>query len=220
MIRLTPRSAALFSALLLSACAGTPKLHQIKELYVCAEGDCTPASRRYDQRDLLDALAALLRANNNQEFRICESDPRTRSCLAVGASHFVMGGPIPGIGTAYAAKIWDVAAQPEQQRLVVQAQMFKRFIGTPVPCVAHEMVIAVRSVDEVVGEDSPHYCNWMGVGNMTATFNFAIETIDLERGVLAGYWAHALVGSGNGSGTGYAIWEFPKPVADWRPPAR
>lgn len=212
--------AASGTALILAGCAGTPKLHEIKALYVCAEGECASASRRYDSRDVIDALAALLRANNDQEFRICESDPRTRSCVAVGAGHFVMGGPIPGIGSAYAAKIWDAVAEPEKQRLVVQMQMYKKFIGTPVVCAAHQMVIAVRSVDEVVGEDSPHYCNWMGVGNMTATFNFAVETIDMERGVLAGYWAHALVGSGNGSGTGYATWEFPKPVADWRPAAR
>lgn len=220
MNRSAPFVAAPLVAALLAGCAGTPKLHEVKQLYMCAEGECTPASRRYDSRDLIDALAALLKANNDQEFRICASDPQTRTCVSVGAGHFVMGGPIPGIGSAYAAKIWNAVAEPEQQRLVVQTQMYKNFIGTPVVCAAHQMVISVRSVDEVVGEDNPHYCNWMGVGNMTATFNFAVETIDIERGILAGYWAHALAGSGNGSGTGYAVWEFPKPLPGWRPAGR
>ena len=45
---------------------------------------------------------------------------------------------------------------------------------------------------------------------MTTTFSFAVESVDLDRGRLGGYWAHAVAGTGNGKGSGYAVIQFPR----------
>jgi hypothetical protein len=50
----------------------------------------------------------------------------------------------------------------------------------------------------------------MVVGTMSATFNFAVDSLDFNRGEIGGYWSHAVSGTGNGRGSGYAILQFPK----------
>jgi hypothetical protein len=45
---------------------------------------------------------------------------------------------------------------------------------------------------------------------MSATFNFAVESIDLSHGQIGGDWSHAVKGTGNGRGSGYALLKFPK----------
>ena len=37
---------------------------------------------------------------------------------------------------------------------------------------------------------------------MASTFVMAIDYIDLDKGRMGGYWAHAVVGTGGGRGTG------------------
>jgi hypothetical protein len=52
------------------------------------------------------------------------------------------------------------------------------------------------------------------VGTMSATFTMALDSLDLDRGQIGGYWSHAVKGTGNGRGSGYAVLKFPKAMPD------
>ena len=69
---------------------------------------------------------------------------------------------------------------------------------------------SVDSPDEIFPEFRPYYRNWMVAGKMSATFNFAVESIDLSHGQISGYWSHAVNETGNGRGSGYVVLQFPK----------
>jgi hypothetical protein len=79
-----------------------------------------------------------------------------------------------------------------------------------VACKATAATLSVHSPDEISLEFEPRFCAWMVVGTMSATFNFAVDSLDFNRGQIGGYWSHAVSGTGNGRGSGYAILQFPK----------
>lgn len=74
----------------------------------------------------------------------------------------------------------------------------------------HGVTVTVHSIDEIVWEDEPFYCNWMIVGNGISTFSFAVESVDFDRGIIGGYWTHGAGGTGSGGGSGYGVIMFPK----------
>lgn len=89
------------------------------------------------------------------------------------------------------------------------------FIKTRVNCKDAAGTLSVESTDEISITTQSYYCNWMVVGNMAAKFSFVVNSVDLDNGQIGGYWKHSVTGTGNGSGSGYAILKFPK-NAQWK----
>ncbi len=202
--------AALAAVVLFAGCAGAPQLYEVKSVYVCAAEECGQAGQRYSASQMLRALHRLIRANDGQEYRVCASDPKTRNCESEGVGYFVMGGPIPGRGAQASGRMSSPALDAATQSVGYTMNANLTFNGTPLACAEHDARVIVRSADEIAIEDTPYYCNWMAVGNMTTTFSFAVESVDLDRGRLGGYWSHAVAGTGNGRGSGYAVIQFPR----------
>lgn len=195
--------------LLLGGCAGAPQVHEVKEVYLCAVDQCGPASRGYSSGEVLQGLYRLFKANEGKEFKVCESDIQTRNCASVGLSYFVQGGPIPGVGSQSSGVMTEVKLDPATQAVKSNMASHLRFIGVPLACASHPSTALVRSPDEITITDDPYFCNWMAVGNMTASFSFAVESLDLDKGRLGGYWSHAVAGNAAGKGGGYGVIEFP-----------
>lgn len=217
------RFLAFFTVSLLAGCAGTPQQYSVKEVYICAGEDCAPGSQRYSARQVADALQQLLAANLGQNVEICNSDPKQRNCIETGVCHFVQGGLIPGAGCSRSMTFSEAKRGAQAGQVGIKVEMARTFIGVPLVCAPMEGTIQVRTADEITLDVAPHYCNWLGVGNMTATFNLAVEAIDFDRGQLGGYWQHAVAGTGSGAGSGYAILRFPKTMpagANWLSPTR
>lgn len=202
--------ALVFLAILLSGCASTPKLYKVESVYVCAAEECGQAAQRYGAEQMLAGLQQLLAANEGQTLKFCESDPKTRVCMSEGACHYVQGGPFPGLGcmksTTVIAPVFDSA----RKRIQFQSKSKGSFFGIPAYCVVHGASITVHSIDEIVWEDEPFYCNWMIVGNSQNTLSVAVESVDFDRGFIGGYWTHGAGGTGGGIGTGYGVLVLPK----------
>ena len=203
------RHAAVFVPLCLGACAGTPQLAEVKEVYVCAASECGPASQRYTATEMLAGLYQLLKRSEGREYTICESDPAGRHCVSEGVGYFVMGGPIPGRGSQSRGRYTNVQYDAASHAVTATASNQLLFIGTPLACADTKHALTVRSADEIVGADENYYCNWVGVGNMTASFNYVVDYVDLDRGRLGGWWQHGVAGTGAGKGAGYAVLQFP-----------
>lgn len=206
------RHIAVLGSLLLAACAGTPQLAEVKEVYVCAAGECGPASQRYSAGEMLRGLYELIKQNEGTEYVICNSTPEGRNCDSEGAGYFVMGGPIPGRGSQSRGKYTDTRMDTANNTITLVVNNHLMFIGVSLACADTKRTIKVRSADEIVMADEPYYCNWAGVGNMTATWNFVMDYLDLDKGRIGGYWQHAVAGTGGGQGSGYAITLLSKPM--------
>jgi hypothetical protein len=205
---MSPRGSVLI-VLLLAGCAGAPQVEKVTQIYVCAAEDCGPAGQSYTAPQLLRAVYRLLQKNEGKDFAICESDIQSRNCQSEGVSYFVQGGPIPGVGSQASGKMEKVKLDAANQSVTGTMSSYLRFIGIPLACAPHDTTVAVRGIDEITITDSPYYCNWMAVGNMTASFSFAVESVDFDKGRIGGYWSHSVVGNAGGKGAGYAILQFP-----------
>jgi hypothetical protein len=200
---------AATATLLATGCTAVPQQHVVKKIHICAGEDCDTADLKYTIGQVLAGLQQLLTANEGQKVTICKSEPTTRACKSVGICQFVLGGILPGNGCAQSIVFSDIAAVNQTSQINLKANMPLTFVGSPVLCNTTTGTLSVRSLDEIAIELQPRYCNWMVVGNMTATFNFAVESLDLSHGQIGGYWSHAVAGTGNGRGSGYAVLKFP-----------
>lgn len=207
MVKWTLLAAGAFVA----GCAGLPELDKVNEVYFCAGGQCGPASQGRTADEALNAVYQLLKHNDGEDFKYCSTTPAERSCAGDGPfCHFVMGGPIPGMGCGTGGRFKAVGLDTAGRRVTTTFTEYSTWNAVPNVCQDIDSAVTVTSADEVTVKHGNYYCNWMGVGNMASTFVMAIDYIDLDKGRMGGYWAHAVVGTGGGRGTGYAIMQFPQ----------
>jgi hypothetical protein len=206
----------LVAVLLLTGCAAIPQKSNVKEVRICNAADCDAVSQKYSAGQLLAGFQQLLKSNDGEKVTICSSNPKTRACDSIGACQFVLGGIVPGNGCSDSMVFSEIAMGKQPGQLDLKASMPLTFIWTPVYCVTTPATLSVQSPDEISLEFQPRFCSWMAVGPMMATFNLAVESIDLNHGQIGGYWSHAVSGGGNGRGSGYLVLKFPKamPASD------
>lgn len=203
-----------FLGLLLTACGAAPPLEEVKEgVTLCAHGRCAPASKR-SADDLLAALYNLYQQSRGGTYRLCESDPIERACLSEGLSGYVQGGPIPGVGTYSEGDIVDEAvADPTTRTVSATVDTSISFIGTPMVTVNHLSAARVLSTDRIIIAEDDYFSQWAVVGNGVMSFSMAVDYVDLDRGVLGGFYRWAWVGVGAGGASGYGLMRFPHAMA-------
>ena len=200
---------AALAVMLLVSCAGIPQLAEVKEVHVCAKGECIPAAQRYTSTHLLQGLYQLLKRSEGRDLTLCTSDPAGRNCASEGVSFFMMGGPLPGMASVAHGHISDVRLDETNRAIVMTINWQKRFLGVPLACTPQKSTVIVRSVDEIVWTDDGDVCTWLGVGGAYSSSNIAMDFIDFDKGRVAGYWSSGVVGMGGGKGSGYGLVMFP-----------
>jgi hypothetical protein len=149
--------------------------------------------------------------DEGEKVTIYDSNPKTRNCESVGVCQFVLGGILPGNGCSQSMVFSEITTGKQQPHQInMKVDMPLTFIGTPVFCSITDATFSVHSPDQISLELQPRFCSWMVMGVMSATFNFAVNSLDLNSGEIGGYWSHAVSGTGNGRGSGYAVLKFPK----------
>jgi hypothetical protein len=208
------RLSLVAAALLLTGCAAIPQQHNVKEVHICVADDCDTTGHKYSTAQLLFGFQKLLKANEGEKATLCDSNPKTRNCESVGVCQFVLGGILPGPGCSKSMVFSEIGAGKQPDQIKMKVDMPLTFIGTPVFCKTTDATFSVQSPEQITLELQPRFCNWMVMGNMSATFNFAVNSLDLNRGQIGGYWSHAVTGTGNGRGSGYMVLKFPKAMPD------
>ncbi|MEW6670119.1 MAG: caspase family protein [Thermodesulfobacteriota bacterium] len=203
---------ALFVAvsIFMTGCAGTVRLDKVEAVTVCAGGKCSPADHSTDAAALRGAIYRLLKSGEGGRYAACAASPDSRKCSSKGLSHYVQGGPIPGVGTLRGMEIAEVGYDPSTEKIVAVVDPDLYFIGTPLITTKHKTVVTVAAPNHITVVDEDSYTNWMAVGNQVFSFNFAVDYIDIDRGVLGGWYGWGVTGIGTGGGSGYALLTFPK----------
>ena len=201
-------------ALFLAGCGATGQQHNVQDVHICVADDCDTSGRKYSTAQLFAGFLKLLKANEGAKVTICDSNPRTRTCEHVGVCQFVLGGILPGPGCSQSMVFSEITTGKQADRINMKVNMPLTFIGTPVFCKTTDATFSVHSPEQISLEFQPRFCNWMVMGNMSATFNLAVNSLDLHRGQIGGYWSHAVTGTGNGRGSGYMVLKFPQAMPD------
>ncbi len=198
------------AAWLTSGCVAIPQHDKVKEVRICSSANCEPATRAYSAEALATGLQHLLKENEGETVTICDSDPKTHACESVGVCYLVFGGIIPGNGCTKSVVFSDIGSPGATGQISLKVNMPLSFIWLPAPCTTTPGALTVRSANEISLEAQPSLCAVLGTGVFKATFNVAVDSLDLTNGRVGGYWSHASAGTGNGRGSGYLVLQFPK----------
>jgi len=190
----------LLMAVSLGGCAA--QVTSSGSLEVCRGGRCAPAREMVTKAELADTLYEMFRTSAT--YGVCDANGRT--CKDKDISFFVQGGPIPGRGTVEALEGSSVTLDRDKGQIRLGLTYRAAFIGVSTVCERSDSVITVTSLSDVQIESTGFYCNWLLVGNAVMNARYAIDFIDIDRGVLGGHYAMGVVGIlAGGSGTGEFI---------------
>jgi hypothetical protein len=197
---------------LLISCSSNKAKMQITELTLCSNHICKPAASAYSSEQLANVLQQLLKANENEQASICSANSKTQECLKQKICYLVLGGLLPGKGCASFLALNNIEATPATADMNMKASMPLSFIGTKVSCAEANAKLSVKSINDATISLDSYHCSWMLMGQMQATLTFNVNSIDKDTGAISGYWYHSVVGTGNGSGSGYARLQFPNNI--------
>jgi hypothetical protein len=202
--------------LMIASCASTPSpSEKISTTQICHQGLCEPIGKVDSSQSILSSMHELLALNTSHPAHICRADEAADDCRKKDVCYLVIGGIMPGNGCAKDFTVKQVAPLENFDQLHFVVDMPLSFIWTPVKCKQANVAVSILPENILTIDFSPYHCSWMVMGQMRADFIFHIDRIDADTGTLAGYWAHSVRGTGNGSGSGYALLKFGKNI-DWK----
>jgi len=199
----------IMMSLVVSCSSNKALKNPVKEVNICAAEKCKPVTQTYSSEQLLSNFEDLIKRNETHEIPICSADAKTHRCTSEKVCYFVLGGLLPGNGCADNLTFNEVTKGQATNQINMKTVMPLSFISTRVSCDAAVTTLSVKTVNEISIELEPYHCSWMVMGQMKAKFSFFVDWIDKEHGQIGGYWNHSVTGTGNGSGSGYAILKFP-----------
>ena len=177
------RHVVVFVAVVLAACAGTPQLAEVKEVTVCAASDCGPASQRYSASEMLRRLYELIKQNEGTEYVICSSTRKAATATPRAWAISSWAVRFPGAAVPeFRGRYTNVQRDAASHVVTATASNQLLFIGTPLACAdtKHTPDGAFGGRDRGHGRELLPTA-WAGVGNMTASFNYVVDYVDLDR---------------------------------------
>lgn len=210
------RARAALAAVLLAGCS--TKLIRPESVSLCGSSGCAPVADEAARARTLNALHELLRGAKGRALPLYSADPRTRAEKKRGISFFIQGGPIPGRSTMSSLEIADVRyIDREKSEIKLETSHRATYVGVPVLCTSRPAVLRVGPDETRLSASS--FCSWIAIGNGVFNFEWSIDSVDAEKGVVGGYWS--MKGAGLplvGGGSGYMIAKFKETVAPPPPP--
>jgi len=134
------------------------------------------------EEQLLSDLYILIKANEGLKVPICEASKESKQCIKNGVTVFVLGGVIPGVGKRKYYGFSNISLSKNRLDFA-KDNSSTTFIGTPMYCRENNCQVYVKNGGLQV-EMTKYYANWAGIGNMTMAEGWAIDYIDLEKGVV------------------------------------
>ena len=200
--------------LLIVSCSSNKAIkNPVKEVIICTVGKCNPVAQTHSTEQLLNNFHELIKLNNNQKIPICSADEKSHSCTSEKVCYLVFGGLLPGNGCAENLQFNELVKHSATSKIDMKTAMPLSFIWTGVSCDTAATTLSIKTANEISIELEPYHCSWLVMGQMKARFIFFVDWIDKEHSQIGGHWNHSVSGTGNGSGSGYAILKFPKNVS-------
>jgi len=160
------------------------------------------------EEQLLSDLYILMKSNEEVKITICEASKEPKQCIKSGIGVFVLGGIIPGIGGREYYVFSNISLSKNRLDFTKDNNS-TTFIGTPMYTKENDCQVYVRNGGLQV-EMTKYYANWAGIGNMTMAEGWAIDYIDLDKGIVGLQLELDISGPFVlGGGSKYVLFKFP-----------
>lgn len=178
-----------------------------RPMVICRNFNCTRLNDRITRNFLFNSLSTMFMMNGYSRLYICEADPFSRDCLQSGISFPVRNGIANAIAKIPKASISQVNLSTGLSRASIGMTYTLLVNGIDRRCeqTVMDIVIPVNSQATLVNREFS--CNLTSDSNSSLSLLINLDYIDLDYGILGGYYSIGTQGSTSGGATGYALFK-------------
>ncbi|MEE1110887.1 MAG: hypothetical protein UIH99_01600 [Alphaproteobacteria bacterium] len=178
-----------------------------KPMIICRNFGCTRLNDRITRTFLFNSLTNMFMMNAHSRVYICEADPFSRDCLQSGISFPVRSGIANAMVKIPKATISQVSTSTGLSKATVGMTYEFLVNGIDRKCEPTVMDIMVPLNSEAILSNREFACNMTSDGISSVSLIVSIDYIDLDYGILGGYYSLGMQGPTTGGGTGYALFK-------------
>lgn len=189
------------------ACAHPGVGFSERPMVICRNFNCTRLNDRITRNFLFNSLSQMFMSNGYSRLYICEADPFSRDCLQSGISFPVRSGIANAIAKIPKASISQVNLSTGLSRASVGMTYTLLVNGIDRRCDQTVMDIVIPANSQATLSNREFACNLTSNGTSSMSILINLDYIDLDYGILGGYYSIGTQGSTTGGGTGYALFK-------------
>lgn len=178
-----------------------------RPMVICRDFGCTRLNERITRSFLFNSLANMFMMNAHSRVYICEADPFSRDCLQSGISFPVRSGIANAMVKIPKATISQVSTSTGLSKATVGMTYEFLVNGINRVCEPTVMDIVVPVNSEALLSNREFACNMTSDGISSVSLILSIDYIDLDYGIIGGYYSLGMQGPTTGGGTGYALFK-------------
>ncbi len=178
-----------------------------RPMIVCRNFGCTRLNDRITRTFLFNSLANMFMMNAHSRVYICEADPFSRDCLQSGISFPVRSGIANALVKIPKATISQVNVSTGLSKATVGMTYEFLVNGIDRRCEPTVMDIMVPINSQATLSNREFACSMTSDGLSNVSLLVSIDYIDLDYGILGGYYSLGMQGPTTGGGTGYALFK-------------
>ncbi|MBO5705249.1 MAG: hypothetical protein J6R99_04490 [Alphaproteobacteria bacterium] len=178
-----------------------------RPMIICRNFGCTRLNERITRTFLFNSLANMFMMNAHSRLYICEADPFSRDCLQSGISMPVRSGIANAMVKIPKATISQVSVSTGLSKATVGMTYEFLVNGIERRCEPTVMDLMVPVNSEAVLSNREFSCNMTSDGISSVSLIVSLDYIDLDYGILGGYYSIGMQGPTTGGGTGYALFK-------------
>lgn len=178
-----------------------------RPMIICRNFGCTRLNDRITRTFLFNSLANMFMMNAHSRVYICEADPFSRDCLQSGISFPVRSGIANAMVKIPKATISQVNVSTGLSKATVGMTYDFLVNGIARNCEPTVMDIMVPINSQATLSNREFTCNMTSDGLSNVSLLVSIDYIDLDYGILGGYYSLGMQGPTTGGGTGYALFK-------------
>ncbi|MDW2994995.1 MAG: hypothetical protein R8N24_03140 [Alphaproteobacteria bacterium] len=178
-----------------------------RPMIICRNFGCTRLNDRITRTFLFNSLSNMFMMNAHSRVFICEADPFSRDCLQSGLSFPVRSGIANAMVKIPKATISQVSVSTGLSKATVGMTYEFLVNGIERKCEPTIMDIVVPVNSEALLSNREFACNMTSDGISSISLILSIDYIDLDYGILGGYYSLGMQGPTTGGATGYALFK-------------
>ena len=178
-----------------------------RPMVICRNFGCTKLNDRITRTFLFNSLANMFMMNAHSRVYICEADPFSRDCLQSGISFPVRSGVANALVKIPKATISQVNVSTGLSKATVGMTYELLVNGVSRVCEPTVMDIVIPINSQATLSNREFTCNMTSDGLSNVSLLVNIDYIDLDYGILGGYYSLGMQGPTTGGGTGYALFK-------------
>ena len=178
-----------------------------RPMVICRNFGCTKLNDRITRTFLFNSLANMFMMNAHSRVYICEADPFSRDCLQSGISFPVRSGAANALIKIPKATISQVNVSTGLSKATVGMTYELLVNGVSRVCEPTIVDLVIPNNSSAILSNREFTCNMTSDGFSNVSLLLNLDYIDLDYGILGGYYSLGTQGRVSGGATGYALFK-------------